>query len=1042
MLSPIERARAASELAQLAGALKAKTLPLREGLKASARAIALVDLLTGKSAPASISKAPVPFAAFVPQKDGSLVVEGDPEALTAAIKAIGGKPRPVPSGVRLTKGEARLRQFIPVRIERLPSGAQLEYHESGTVSVRGDFRGGYMGAADTLARLELLFTEDHGGAEFERIFGRPAPAEGVQAYGQQQAEIAARKADNAAREDAERLAYAKRTGDWSRLDDEEKAALKAESDATAAAYEVRAQAEWDATIGQGLAQGNKRYQAYLDTLEDIPAIGRTMVHVGYMAWVQSRLAEYQATGPGPIPYMNGAERDAWNEKATAYVRAWADEHLSERVKAQRQQSAAGAHGADQQPEGGAVSEETLIDAGLLKQWGERWKYKTDIATSAFLTANTKADAVERATAAYWNAAPEDRLTSAQRFEKANREEMESAHGMWGRLGLPELAVMYEKLGGTISELQGAAAREFNNNGGRRTSAAVAAEGAREAADVRMKLGRYIEWRLEQESAAGASAPETTPASESTEGEGVAIGDALQGVQAASEPAPLEIIEYVTKSTGKVLRGVVRHDLTYAEAKAIDKATWRMQGTGGYFIREKYLTGDIPVSDKPAQPAVQALTPEQEAERERARAEQAERQQAERKAAQVAKLREVAQATIDKAEEDLGRARLTNTARRANMAAGIAARNEKAVALGKTMLRIADAVEAGAAPRLAGVDSRATVETLQQAMANARYKAVTHETANASYQERENARHRAVRLEDLQHVEYPTARWGQDGAYNSRAKALDAIKGKRGAPALADRIRYAREIDAETYRALVKMLGKKEANSLVGWHAEEQIARAERLRRAGIPDRETLVEALRELYDLREDARKEDPVKAAERAIIGQKVGIDFFPTPAHVAQRMARLAKIGQGTRVLEPSAGNGNLADAAKAEGAEVDVCEISSQLREILTLKGFNVVDHDFMTYTPEQPYEAIIMNPPFSKRQDAEHIRRAFGMLAPGGRLVAIAGEGVFFGQDAKAVAFREWLEQHGAEVEKLDGGTFNDTSLLAQTGANARLIIIRK
>src|SRR5690606_27035022 len=161
---------------------------------------------------------------------------------------------------------------------------------------------------------------------------------------------------------------------------------------------------------------------------------------------------------------------------------------------------------------------------------------------------------------------------------------------------------------------------------------------------------------------------------------------------------------------------------------------------------------IPVSDKPAQPAVQALTPEQEAERERARAEQAERQQAERKAAQVAKLREVAQATIDKAEEDLGRDRLTNTARRANMAAGIAARNEQAVALGKTMLRIADAVEAGAAPRLAGVDSRATVETLQLAMENARYKAVTHETANASYQERENARHRAVRLEDLQHVE--------------------------------------------------------------------------------------------------------------------------------------------------------------------------------------------------------------------------------------------------------------------------------------------------
>lgn len=537
---------------------------------------------------------------------------------------------------------------------------------------------------------------------------------------------------------------------------------------------------------------------------------------------------------------------------------------------------------------------------------------------------------------------------------------------------------------------------------------------------------------------GKAANDPAPASDSGAGEGVGIGEALQGFQKPQEAAPLELVEYTTKR-GKVLRGVVRHDLSYAEAKAIDPYTWRMKGTGGYFIREQYLTGDVPVSDRPAQPAVQALTPEQEAERERARAEQAERKEAERKAAQVAKLREVAQATIEKAEEELRRPRLTNTHRRASMAAGVEQRNEAARALGQTMLRIADAVEVGTAPHLAGVDSRATVETLQRIMLIARNSAAAEEAKDQPYHLREAARNRAPRLEDLQHVEYPVANWREGG----REKALEAIKGKRGAPALAERIRYSSRIEPDTYRALVKMIGKKDAEYLVGWYGAEQVARAERLRRAGIPDRETLIEALRELHGLREDARPADPVKAAERRIIGQKVGIDFFPTPAHVAQRMARLAKIGKGTRVLEPSAGNGNLAEAAKAEGAEqVDVIEISSQLREILTLKGFNVVAHDFMAFRPEQPYEAILMNPPFSKRQDAEHIRRAFGMLAPGGRLVAIAGEGVFFGQDAKAVAFREWLEQYGAEVQKLDGGTFNDTSLLAQTGANARLIVMRK
>ena len=51
---------------------------------------------------------------------------------------------------------------------------------------------------------------------------------------------------------------------------------------------------------------------------------------------------------------------------------------------------------------------------------------------------------------------------------------------------------------------------------------------------------------------------------------------------------------------------------------------------------------------------------------------------------------------------------------------------------------------------------------------------------------------------------------------------------------------------------------------------------------------------------------------------------------------------------------------------------------------------------------------MNPPFSNRQDAEHVRHAYDLLKPNGRIVAIMGEGVFFGSDKKAVEFRERLD----------------------------------
>lgn len=59
---------------------------------------------------------------------------------------------------------------------------------------------------------------------------------------------------------------------------------------------------------------------------------------------------------------------------------------------------------------------------------------------------------------------------------------------------------------------------------------------------------------------------------------------LIGVQLVAKNA---IVEYTTKK-GKVIRGVVRTDLSYAEAKAIDEYTFKKDG--GWFIREKHLGG--------------------------------------------------------------------------------------------------------------------------------------------------------------------------------------------------------------------------------------------------------------------------------------------------------------------------------------------------------------------------------------------------------------------------------------------------------------------
>ena len=480
-----------------------------------------------------------------------------------------------------------------------------------------------------------------------------------------------------------------------------------------------------------------------------------------------------------------------------------------------------------------------------------------------------------------------------------------------------------------------------------------------------------------------------------------------------------IVEHTT-GKGKVLRGVVRTGLTVAQAKAIDPYTFKKDG--GYFIREQHLSNLPPVSEQPTQ-TTETPIPKK-----------------------ANKLRDSANRIITTAQAEQSRSRLTNTPKRAREAGSAlrgAARHES---IGRTMLNIADEIERNGESKLSGIDSRATVDELEGAITRSIYEA----DKNLTYSERENSRERDPTEKDLAHAKMPKVNvygdWLSSAANTLEQKAkegnvrlianlrkLASKIGSGSAPIASSQF----DLIEEAYKKL-KTLKERSPLSDVS----DRIAAVKRLNRAGINNDYDLRDTLKEYIQHRDGVKKEDPVKAAERALVGQKVGIDFFPTPKAVAAKMAELAGIKPGMKVLEPSAGNGNLADAAKAAGADVDVVEISSQLRSLLELKGYNAVESDFNDLSVSEEYDAILMNPPFSGRKDAQHIMKAYDHLKPGGKLVAIAGEGVFFGNDKAAVNFREWLDDQGAYVEKLPAGTFNDKSLLATTGTNARLISITK
>lgn len=186
----------------------------------------------------------------------------------------------------------------------------------------------------------------------------------------------------------------------------------------------------------------------------------------------------------------------------------------------------------------------------------------------------------------------------------------------------------------------------------------------------------------------------------------------------------------------------------------------------------------------------------------------------------------------------------------------------------------------------------------------------------------------------------------------------------------------------------------------------------------------------------------DQVRAAERALIGLKIP-GYFPTPTATVDRMLELADINRGHRVLEPSAGKGNIADRIRErhQNDEIDLAtiELSGTLRPILEMKGHKLVGRDFLEH--RELYDRIVMNPPFEAGADIDHLRHAYSLLKPGGRVVSIMCEGPFFREDRKSQGFRTWLESDVQGThEKLPAGSFLSSE--RPTGVNTRLVVISK
>lgn len=118
----------------------------------------------------------------------------------------------------------------------------------------------------------------------------------------------------------------------------------------------------------------------------------------------------------------------------------------------------------------------------------------------------------------------------------------------------------------------------------------------------------------------------------------------------------------------------------------------------------------------------------------------------------------------------------------------------------------------------------------------------------------------------------------------------------------------------------------------------------------------------------------------------ERKAYDFYATPPETIRAfLANFDGISSGDRILEPSAGNGQIVKVLREGGYDnrIDAVELRPEERGALEALADNVTIGSFFDYEPDCGYDVIIGNPPYSLALD--FINKSLELLHPGGLLI---------------------------------------------------------
>lgn len=434
----------------------------------------------------------------------------------------------------------------------------------------------------------------------------------------------------------------------------------------------------------------------------------------------------------------------------------------------------------------------------------------------------------------------------------------------------------------------------------------------------------------------------------------------------------------------------------------------------------------------------------------------------KKEKQVEALREKAASLQAKADESNNTQRLTNTSRRAAMAASAAARADKQEAQANILRKIADGVESGEFLLLGNLTDISQLEELTSVMNRVKWDMPEDVREKLAYRDQQGNWHLKPETKFNQvarYVRFPAPK-STPASLEYIAREIENLDGyKMTAKSIRANIKGLKEHESVNLNGArwdkvipkLRQLARSKSNTVYRVeHINELFKSQDRLIRMGIKGDITLRQALREyeqanngkMSTQKEKTRLQKLTEKIEETVRSNRNAFnDFFPTPEAEVKKLIDLADIKPGMKVLEPSAGMGHIADQIAAlNGVDLDVGELAFTLSELLEEKGHNVVAGDFLEYNAGEIYDRIVMNPPFSNDADIHHINHALTMLKDGGKLVAITSSMAGNRGNTTNKNFRRYLDEVGAEEINLDAGAFKNS--LNPTNVATKIIVIEK